>query len=302
MIVKDRKARYSVPKIKKGDRVIIGLGDSFTQGVGAYTEETWAKNNYRIDVGDESGNLLKQRYEHSWVKVLADKLGYKAINLGHAGTGNRCAVKELYLNNIPYENISEGIVVYMISGLERFDFAQKENYQGHNFIAMWPNPRIEDPNKKPLWTAYNEYVYSDYFVTMELLLNLYEAQVFCKAHGFKLIITSAFDQRLDEDWLANKLDKTFHLFSENKKHLVNQVDWDTVCYPKGRSTFIELLLEKEGYAGEELDLLSRGMFYQRFCAKDKPGHYITNCAHPTIEGHKIIANELYNFIIDKKYV
>jgi len=52
-------------RVKKGDKIIIGLGDSFTQGVGAYSDETYAKHYHKIPVFVSDKPLIKEQYEGS---------------------------------------------------------------------------------------------------------------------------------------------------------------------------------------------------------------------------------------------
>lgn len=296
--------RFSVPKVKDGDKVIIGIGDSFTQGVGAYSPETWEKHNYRIDVGTTDEVLLKEQYKNSWVNQLCrDYLpGWKAVNLGHAGTGNRSAVKELYLQDYNLENISEGIVVYMLTGLERFDFIQPENQEDHNFFSMWPNANRTEERHCELWNAYHNLIYNDYFAAMELLLNLFEAQTFCKAHGFKLVVVSGFDLKFNKKWLRNQLKQPFGIFKGDKRNLIDKFDWDSVWLPDGNETIIQMLLKLEGHTGEQLSFLERGTFYSHYLKLDKPGEYISNCAHPNLKGQEVIAKELYKHLCERGYV
>lgn len=280
--------------IQQGDNVVIGLGDSFTQGVGAYSDDTWKKHNGKIDVHTEVPELVKEQYRNSWVKILADKLGYKALNLGHAGTGNRSAVKELYFHPKEMSKINKGIVVYFLSGLERFDFVNKDlSSEHHHFQAMWPNFWDKNATHPGLWRAYAEAIYSEKFVAAELMLNLFEAQEFCRSRDFKLVVASAFDMRVTRDKIAN-------IFNAKglgvpscviEDDFVDQFDWSQFCAPKGYTTFMELLCDLEGNKS-----LASGRYFDHFTKMPYPSKYITNCAHPSLEGHKVIAEEFYRFI------
>ncbi len=284
------------PKINSGDRVIIGLGDSYTQGVGAYSEETWKKHNGRIDVFIEDKDIIKEQYENSWVNQLAIKLGYKAINLGHAGTGNRAALKELYFHPTLLKNVKDAVVIYFLSGLERFDFINRDlSHEHHHFFAMWPNHWDKNSPNPTLWKSYAETIYNEKFVAAELMLNLLEAQEFCRSRGFRLIVCPAFDIRIRKDWLMQTLMGKSLLPMFRKSILddkfLDQFDWSQFYVPEGYTTFMELLCDLEGHRN-----LAPGGFYEHFSKKDFPSKYITNCAHPSLEGHKVIADELYKHI------
>lgn len=285
--------KYQQP-ITSDDRVIIGIGDSYTQGVGAYSKETWDRHNGKIDVFDYSDELLVEQYQNSWVNQLAIRLGYKSVNLGHAGTGNRAAVKELYFYPDVLDNVKDAIVVYFLSGLERFDFINKDQMQEHHhFFAMWPNPWDKNASNKKLWEAYAESIHSEKFVALELMLNLLDAQTYCRSRGFRLIVAPAFDVRINRKWIVDMILNN-PMQSDLKEDFVNQFDWSQFYVPEGYTTFMELLCDLEGDR-----LLAPGGFYNRFCSLLYPSKYITNCAHPSLEGHTVIANEFYKAITGK---
>ena len=124
----------------------------------------------------------------------------------------------------------------------------------------------------------------------ETLLNIKEAETFCKAHGYKFVITSAFEQRFTKEYFINTL-------GAKHEDLINSIPWDNVLYPKKCKSFIELLLHYDGRPE-----LAYGEFYDVYSKLKKPTQYITNCCHPTREGYRIIAEELSNFIKEKGYV
>lgn len=287
--------KYQQP-INKDDFVIIGLGDSYTQGLGAYNKETWDKYGGKISVHLEKPELLEQQYKNSWVNLLANKLNCKSINLGHAGTGNRAALKELYFYPEVMNNVTQGIVVYFLSGLERFDFCSKTMEDEHShFFAMWPNPWDENSPNKKLWEVYADDIYSDKFIVSELMLNLLEAQAFCKARGLRLIVSTAFDHRINRNWFKRVYSQKEKMFSPKKcvlgEEFIDQFDWSQFFVPEGYGTFMELLCDLEGDRS-----LSTGGFYKHFYSLPYPGKYVTNCVHPTVDGHKVIAEEFYKLI------
>ena len=285
-----------VPKIAKGDKVVIGLGDSFTQGVGAYTDVTWKKHNGKIDVFTGNPKLIKEQYEGSWVNQLCTKhlKGWVPVNMGHAGVGNRASVKLLYINTqVDLKNASEVIVVLMLSGLERFDFVRKDyNSKDHySFQAMWPNPQDPKATHAALWKAYADNLYSETFIAVELILNILEAQTYCKANGYKFVFGSAFDLRANKHWLLKTLCGILSAMQPDNKKLIQQVDWNNYIYPNGCDSFLQYLLKLEDK--EELAL---GGWWNHYTTLDAPSKYITNCAHPTRKGHEVIADIIYDHI------
>jgi lysophospholipase L1-like esterase len=289
-----------VPKITKGDKLIIGLGDSFTQGVGAYTDETWKKHNGKIEVFTNEQDLVAEQYEGSWVNQLCQThfKGWIPVNMGHAGVGNRAAVKQLYINTrVDIEKASEVIVVLLLSGMERFDFFRKDydNKNHHSFQAMWPNPQDPGATHAELWKAYREELYSEKFIAYEVILNILEAQTFCQAHGYKFVFGSAFDLRANRHWLLKNLCGLLTVLEPTNKKLIDKIDWKNYIYPKGCDSFLQYLLKLEGK-----EHLSSGGWWTHYTNLDGPTEYITNCAHPTRKGHTVISNIIAEFIKDTK--
>ena len=296
--------RQHLPKINPGDNIVIGLGDSFTQGIGAYTDATWDKFNGKIDIHSQDPALLAEQAEGSWLAQLCRNHmpDWKPVNYGVSGCGNRAALKEIYLYpEIELANANKGIVIYMMTGLERFDFFNKLTL--NNFQTMWPNYWDPGSSAPELWKAYSDSVYSDKFMAGECLLHLLEVQEFCRARNFKLMVTSAFDQRITRDWLYKSLGGG--LFKRSPKKLVDQFDWTAFCTPiRPRMilpdttyiSFLEYLLDLEG----NRDMI-RGSFWEHYTNLDKPSKYVTNCAHPTRLGHTVIAESLFDHIAKNGY-
>lgn len=282
---------HLIPNIPENSKIIIGLGDSFTQGVGSWSTETYKKYQGWIDPLKIPRETLDEMYHNSWVHQLCRNhlSDYIPVNLGVMGTGNRAAVKELYLNpDIEFHNAKEVIVVLMLSGLERFDFINRDFPSNAHFYTMWPNPWDPNASNKKLWEVYAKDLWSEKFNVIENILNIQEAELFCKAKGWKLIVTSAFDQRITKDYFVT------HAGEVNSK-LVNAISWDKFLYPQGMKSFIELLLTYDGRPE-----MAKGDFYVYYSKLKEPTKYITNCMHPTQEGHRIIAEEIYKYIIEQK--
>lgn len=264
--------------INPGDNVIVGLGDSFTQGVGAYSDSTWASvpGPYYNVTGQY---FLDEQYKNNWLTQLRDNHlpEYKIINLGINGTGNRAAVKELYLNDIPPEcNVT---VILMASGINRFDFIKKTHKKDNHlrWQTIWPMIRDHDAIAR-LEKEYLEQIYSPRVACTEFLLNVAEAESFCNARGYNFFFASAFDNWIDKKAIESAL--------EDEKHLINIVDWNNFIAPKGYNTFMEMMCDLEG--------LPKKQHWYGYCEKLKvPKEYLTPCAHWTPKGHSIVAKYIY---------
>lgn len=275
---------FITPKIPKGSKVIVGLGDSFTQGVGSWSKNTYKKYKGKIDIHRIPNSLLEEMYHNSWVHHLCNEYLYDfiPINLGISGTGNRSAVKELYLNPlVNLENASDVIVILLLSGLERFDFVNKYFPDHHHFYTMWPNYWDKNSTNKRLWKCYARDLWSNKFECIECLLNIKEAEMFCKANDYKFIVASAFEQRITKEYFLETLSP--------HNNLVETIPWGNFLYPNGFKSFMEMLLDFEGRRD-----LAYGGFYDFYTKLPEPSEYITNCAHPSQKGHQIMAKVFYN--------
>lgn len=273
-------------------KLIIGLGCSWTQGEGGYTEEIWKKYNGRVNLPmHKSRHLIPMEWKNSWVNVLCQDhfIDYTPINLGQRGMGNRGAARSLYLTNIDFSKVEDAIVIYMLSGQERFDFfrqdfeikQQKEHpykvANHYNFQTVWPN----DSTK--LWKIYSKEVWSESASAAETYCNIMEVQTFCKAHGFKLVIANSFDSDI-------RLQIKTHC-----KELENQINWSNYLHNAvNYENFLYYLIDKDNWLTGE----NKRHYYQKYHSLKWPKKYLTNCIHPTIDGYKEIADELSKFIKD----
>jgi hypothetical protein len=275
-------------EINPGDNVIVGLGDSFTQGVGAYSTETWSSISDNASMYNISGQFfIEEQARNNWVTQIRDKFlpDYKVYNLGMNGGGNRATIKELYLYPLP-PNLGNVIVILMATGIERFDlFKQKDNTAGKNWHQKWQTiwPCVSD-SRGPLAKLEKEYLEQIWTLrgdALEFLLNVKDIQNVCKANGYKFMFASAFDHVIDPVEIKRHLDDKVEFF--------NIVDWSTFISIPNRKTFMDYIsqLEKPGY-------LSMSERFAKNSTMKMPTKYITPCSHWTIEGQFKAAEYLFN--------
>ena len=282
-----------MPTIKKGDKIVVGLGDSFTHGIGSWDKETYAKHNGKIDVLKMSHELQVEAYNNSWVNVLCTEYlkGYKSVNLGVMGTGNRAATSELQLYpELDFDNAAHGIVIFALSGLERFDFINRDYPDHHHFYTMWPNHWDKNATNKKLWEVYAKDLYSEKFAYIETLIAVKNAYSFARSMGWDFVFANAFDTRFVKERMLKEL-------PDNLEPLINSLPWDCYFAPESCRTLMEDLLFLEG----KIELADGG-FYPYYTNLAEPSEYITNCAHPSKKGHQRIAYQLHNHIRERKIV
>ena len=289
--------------INEESKILIGLGDSFTQGHGACDIKILDK--YKWDdkkmYEEYFHDVVESGFNNSWVNQLCKNhlTDFIPINFGLSGRGNRAAAKELYLHpELNIELAKEKIVVYMLTGYERFDFVNKDYEVGHHkFNTMWPTTDCGN-DLRTVGNEYMNHVWSDRMGLIELLLNIAEVKNWCKVHNAKFILTSAFTPTINKQFMTDHIigDLLYGKESHVEK-LVNIIDWDEFFYPDGFRCITDYLLSLE----ERTDLINEfsSWNYYEFAYGHKkmtPKGYITKCAHPSDDGHKEIAKLLYERI------
>jgi len=296
-------------KIDKNSKILIGLGDSFTQGQGACSIDLWEKYDWDINKMNlyENVDVLESNYKNSWVNKICENYltDFTPINFGMLGRGNRAAANELYLHpELNLEMAKEKIVVFMLSGRERFDFVHKEYAEHVHFKTIWPSINDDNP-EKDFFGGYLNYAHSDKSSVIELLLNISLVKNWCIVNNAKLVLTSGFENDINRISFINKIKGISHddntMYREPKRvdGLVDIVDWDTFLYPNGNLcvTDLLLLLEKKE---DLIDLtLSVDNFHKYSKSFDKMSNYgyITKCSHPSYKGHEILSENIYKHII-----
>jgi|TARA_B100001094_G_scaffold60218_1_gene55733 hypothetical protein len=298
-------------------KYIVGLGCSWTQGEGGYPQEVVDAHNGRtqIRVGqpgqpDSDYYLRVHELENSWVNQLTKHHfpEYKSLNLGVKGIGNKAAVDQLHFVDQHDLEDAEGIIVFMLSGFERFDVFQerpKDNsgfenpdsynngeYRHEKWRTAWPIEQKDGDGA--FWTCYARELWSEQFVASHAMVTLLNLQTFAKANNFKIVLANAFNQRPEGiyEWLKEYTGK-----------LVDKFDWS--CYIHNETdyeAFMQKLVELDGKLSKE----DWGAYHSVYNPRNLDTHseYLTNDegSHPTIKGYRVIADEIAKFIIKREYI
>jgi len=321
--------------LKNTKRAIIAIGCSFVQGQGAFDDELYENFKWKYTEGlplviDASSKERKRisknyqgvsnsmhgmdftmmEYKNAFVSVLCNKYfngKYTPINLGLRGCGNRASIKELYMYpEINYNELKEIIVLYMPSGLERFDFVNDVAVDHFNWKCMWPHYKdMEESPRKTLWEGYAKTLSSDKFEVIEQLAHVQELMSWCKSKKAKLIITPGFDRRYDKDYfrecLSKEVTRKDELFvkstkpilsksASDKTNLLELFPWNNMFKPDGHTTFADLVIAQEDKLDDKHD------HYFQFLGKGSYNGWMTPCSHPSQKGHDLFAKHLYNYI------
>ena len=220
------------------------------------------------------------------------------LNLGMSGKGNRFAIKELMVNPLlGIEKAKEKIVVFAVSGFERFDLA-KDLVGEEHFTTQWP--MYGDYKEKKL--GYSELtlengdsLYSDKFVISEFILNIIELMNWCKLHNAKLLLISAFTPEFNKNHFIDVLSSnvTSTLGQMKLDELIWSITWERIIRPLGFSCITDMLMHLEGW---DKDLPGYG-FRNMKIETIGPNGYMTKCQHPSEKGHKLLAEIIYDHIL-----
>lgn len=326
--------------IDRTGRAIISLGCSFVQGQGAVNDEMYTNYNWIFEkLGvplklslskSEENELMKQypsvsrspngkldftfmEYDNSFVSVLCNKYfngDYAAINLGMRGNGNRGTIKDLYFYpELHWQNLKEIIVLYVPSGLERFDFINDGFHDHHHWKCMWPHYKdVEKGPRQTLWKGYHENLHSDKFEVLEQIGHVQELVTWCKLHNAKLVITPGFDRRYNKEHFKTSLLKTYErkmsgeirdtgIISHDIDYYLRFLDlfpWNNMFNPDETPTFVDLAMKQEH---------PNDWQYQHFfeyLGEGSPNRWITSCAHPSAKAHDLFAKVLYEYLEKNK--
>ena len=298
-------------------KYIIGLGCSWTQGEGGYPQEVVDAHGGRTQIRpgqegqpDSDYYLRVHELENSWVNQLTKHHfpEYKSLNLGVKGIGNKAAVDQLHFVDQHDLEDAEGIIVFMLSGFERFDVFQerpKDNsgfenpdsynngeYRHEKWRTAWPIEQKDGDGA--FWTCYARELWSEQFVASHAMVTLLNLQTFAKANNFKIVLANAFNQRPEGiyEWLKEYTGK-----------LVDKFDWS--CYIHNETdyeAFMQKLVELDGKLSKE----DWGAYHSVYNPRNLDTHseYLTNDegSHPTIKGYRVIADEIAKFIIKREYI
>jgi len=329
--------QYEVDLVNEGiartGKVVIALGCSFVKGAGAYNDELYEQYDYTVEqlaINPQIRNMTAQQaieilnkyptvkvsphknqldyylmeQQNAFVSVLCNKYlnnEYTPINFGLTGCGNMGSISELYFHpSINWEKIRDIVVIYVPSGLERYDFINDGWVDGvARFTCMWPNPSdVSGGPRKKLWEAYKYGLWSDRFQVLEQLKFAQSLVTWCKLKTAKLIVAPGFDTRYNYTYfresLSNVVERDAEQMKVRERPLQNpldlaQIDGLVSLFPwrnflPNFSTFINVALED----GENLPPND----YFKFLGSGSPKKWVTPCCHPSAKAHDLFAKKL----------
>jgi hypothetical protein len=291
--------------INSESKLLIGIGDSFCAGSGSESYRTWERNNWDIEKVryDEVGR--NEAYENSFINQLCKKhlTDYTPVNLGISGKGNKFAVRELLLNpTLNLEIAKEKIVIFVVSGFDRFDVAHdivEINGTSSHSTTLWPT--YENIKNKvgysELTTNSGESIYNEKFVVSELIIDFLTLLNWCELYNAKLLFISGFTPELNMEhflkWMVRDFNMDFDTTIASK--LISKIPWHRQIKPMGFDCITSMLLHLENRD----DLIPHYGFRNFKPEKITEHGYMSKCQHPTQKGHELLCDLIFDEI--KKY-
>jgi hypothetical protein len=261
-----------------------------------YTSLIRANDEKRVFVADIDFSAMEN--ENSFVEVLCRRYmpDYVPLNFGMRGNGNRATIMQLFrFPEINFSELEDIVVLFLPSGLERFDFAsQRPNGDHFTHITVWPHWESEHirGTTKDLWKGYAFDIFSDYSTLFEYLDNVNVLETWCKLHKASLFIFPAFTHDITKENFRNIINSA-HPYDDRHKErnlsLVDSYPWEKHIELNGTKTFSMFtnLLENGN---------TRERGYWHNFGKGSPNGYWSKCAHPTDKAHAQLAKHLYGYI------
>jgi len=269
---------------------MIGIGDSWCSGEGAWPDWLLKKYNYDVQYAkhrsavpleqDKLAEIEKEEQKYCWLTQLCEQHfpDYTAVNLGLPGKGNIAAAQQLKTLDLDLEN-NDFIILYCLTTYDRYDIY---NVDRNYWETYFPDAGrlIENDTEIEYYFSYfyAKHLWCKEFAEFNTLSSLIDVQNFAKAFGGKMLFFNGFNQdRLTpESSLYKKINwaQCLHTYTEYKSFL----DWLLSMEMKNIPADVNPI--------EYLRSLS------------KPSEYLTQClgAHPTIKGHAMIAQEIAHVI------
>jgi hypothetical protein len=292
--------------LARTNRAIVALGCSFVQGAELGLENLTAESQFEYKT--------KNAFIHRLCEIYFSS-SYTPINFGQEGSGNYAAISRLFLYDIPWKQLDEIVVIFMPTGMQRFDIIKDENSAsvGREFKTLWPfvpypaklPPGLE--HLKNFTTGYQQTAYSEKFEVLNCILHFQILNSWINEHSAKLIVFPAFNKEYNREYFLKNLrtdlyrDERTYLQKPNGVNthsfdydfLVNTVPWEKFVSINGSSNFFDLCFRNDPNYQEQYsmqEVLNKNLMHDNKWIKPR--------GHPSELGHDLLARELYKILVD----
>lgn len=199
-------------------KLLITLGDSFTKGVGSYSEESLNRYNNK-QISDTELRIINQKRfeEYSWPVQLSKKINYDVINLAESGMANssmaRALIQEKYtrLKDV-YEEV---LVISLLVSPSRFG-----HFSNGLPVGMVNNPK-DIMQQKFFEGLFHHMKTPEIDLMMETAFSLRCIELFCKHYNYEFLYGSLWGLSINELNKFYKSDNSLHIYLDDEMLLHN---------------------------------------------------------------------------------
>ena len=118
----------------------------------------------------------------------------------------------------------------------------------------------------------------------------------CKLHNAKLLLISAFTPELNRGHFVDVLSQsvTYPIHQTKLDELIWVIPWEKIIRPLGFSCITDMLMSLEGWEDKMKDYGFRNVEIKTI----GPNGFMTKCQHPSEKGHKLLAEIIYEHILN----
>jgi hypothetical protein len=287
--------------LERTNKAIVAIGCSFVQGS-------------ELNISCPKGaNVNEYKNSRTFVNVLCKLLNnqYTPINLGQEAAGNFAAISRLFLYNIPWSSLDEIIIIFMPTGMQRFDIIKDDNESlfGYDFKTVYPFMNVQNKqfeHVKNLSIGYEKTCYSEKFEVLNCIQNFQFLNSWIKNHNAKLIVFPAFGNEYNKDYFTKMMETS--IFRNNAdviikekisnrvpdydyQFLIDQVPWNNFLNIDGSRNFFDLCFKNDKTYDPKLNMYD--VMHKNILTNND---WIMPRGHPSVSGHKLLASELHKIL------
>jgi len=280
---------------------LIVTGDSWTFGSEIRNPELFSK--YK-DIPDWDERNDEYRISRIWPTLLSKKLGFDSCkNLSFVAASNDKAIRNL-INYLTKEYISKNkdlsdiFVVIGLTSPERRDFYYKNKKSNSGWITLWPAWE-HNYNQEGV----NDFVksYVSYFWNEEEFLNRYVNQLLylqtlLESYNIQYLIFQSFYQPQIDYYKINTWKDTPYVNLWNNSFHGSSDTIDTKYYNGSSEREIWDMINPIKFMNKDKDIHSFHGYLVKNGQWSNKSNTDYNMLHPNEHGHKLWADELYNYI------
>ena len=291
--------------LKRTKRAIVAIGCSFVQGS-------------ELDVEFDLETRLKGKIKNqrSFVNLLCKKYfenHYTPINFGREAGGNFGAISRLFLYDIPWGELDEIVLIFMPTGMQRFDIIRDDvlSHVGNDFKTLWPflfTPVKDNQDWINFNKGYEQTVHSDRFEVLNAILNFQFLNAWIYQYKPKFLIFPAFSTEYNKEYFTKTLQQGILRASYSEKikdiknhfiptnsfnysFLIDSVPWDKFITIDGSRNFFDLCFKNDKNYHPKLDMQS--IIDKKLISNNE---WIMPRGHPSPKGHDFLAEHLFRIL------